>query len=52
MEYAFENPKRADGAERQIMQAVKVAARATGYSYNVTRKEYRVDPKTGRLIQR
>jgi hypothetical protein len=52
MEYALQRPKRADGSTRPIVDGAMTAVRAAGVSYNVTRKEHRVDPMTGRLVKR
>lgn len=52
MEYALDHPKRANGGTRPIVDAVRTAARGTDANYTATRKGYRVDPRTGRLVKR
>ena len=52
MEYAFEHPKRETGAVRSIVEAVTAAARDVNANYNISRKEFRIDPATGRMVKR
>jgi hypothetical protein len=51
-EYAFEHPKRETGAVRSIVEAVTAAARDVNANYNISRKELRIDPGTGRMVKR
>lgn len=50
IEYTWNHPLR-DGKERQVIEAIRVALTTRTVSYEVTRKEYRVDPNTGQLVK-
>lgn len=52
MQFAWENPKLPDGSKRLIIKAVEKALRIDSYDYKMTLEKYRVDPDTGRLVER
>jgi hypothetical protein len=53
MEYTLENPiQNSSGKKRPIIEAIGNAMRSNAYSYQIMRKEYRVDPQNGQLVER
>jgi hypothetical protein len=52
MKMAWENPKRASGEVRPIIEAIKVVRRARVANYHLTRCFYRVDVTTGSAVRR
>ncbi len=51
IEYTWDHPVR-DGKERQVIEAIRAALTTKTASYEVTRREYRVDQNTGQLVNR
>jgi len=52
-QYAIKNPTIMGGDKiRPILEACQASVNATNIDYNFNRKNYRVDPETGRLVRR
>ncbi len=51
IEYTWDHPDRQDN-ERQVIEAIRVALTTRTASYEITRREYRVDESTGQLVKR
>ncbi len=51
IEFTWDHLER-QGKERQVIEAIRVALTTRTASYEVTRREYRVDENTGQLIKR
>ncbi len=51
MEFAWDHPLR-QGKERQIIEAIRIALRTRTVSYEISRRDYRVDESTGQLVKR
>jgi hypothetical protein len=51
IDFAGEYPLR-QGEQRQIIDAIQVAVRAKKANYEITRREYKVDEKTGQPVKR
>lgn len=52
MNFAQLHPRRPDGTERPVLEAIKRVQFGGFTSYHVTRKQKRIDPGSGRLIDR
>ena len=52
MRYALDHPNKPDGTLRPVIEAVRIALFGDWADYRLTRARYRVDPNTGRLIER
>jgi hypothetical protein len=52
IQYALRHRERPDGTLRPIVDAVEMAFRSAYISYHPTRSRFRVDPETGKLVER
>jgi hypothetical protein len=52
MEYGWQHPRFPDDRKRPIIEAIETALRADRFDYRETRRRNRVDPDTGKLVNR